>query len=81
MYFAADDGAHGSELWASDGTGAGTVLIRDIKPGKRGSTPHAITKVGGRLFFVARDDHGFGLMEVGRHKGRHRIGQDPEPRR
>src|SRR5262245_56841575 len=31
-YFAADDDIHGVELWKSDGTAAGTVLVKDINP-------------------------------------------------
>ena len=33
VYFVADDGASGLELWTSDGTARGTVLVRDIHPG------------------------------------------------
>jgi large repetitive protein len=55
-YFVADDGASGEELWRSDGTEAGTIPVKDIYPGARGSEPRWLTTVGSRLFFVAGDD-------------------------
>jgi ELWxxDGT repeat protein len=57
LYFAASDGSlqHGFELWRSDGSSAGTVLVMDIAPGTQSSEPYALKAAGSRLFLDADD--------------------------
>ena len=58
VYFVADDGQSGAELYRTDGTAAGTVRVVDLAPGPAGSAPDQLTAVGGDLFFTASDDGG-----------------------
>jgi ELWxxDGT repeat protein len=58
LYFSANDGKHGYELWRSNGTKRGTVLVRDLvqgsyNPNMDGSYPTHLTDVNGTLFFSA----------------------------
>jgi len=60
--FAADDGVHGTELWATDGTAAGTVMVADICPGVCSSIPREIVIAGDRAYFAGDDGaHGVEL--------------------
>jgi ELWxxDGT repeat protein len=47
LFFFANDG----EIWKSDGTAAGTVLIADPSPGADLSSPTAVANANGTLFF------------------------------
>ena len=38
LFFTANDGVNGNELWKSDGTAAGTVLVKDIYAGAGGAS-------------------------------------------
>lgn len=54
LLFSADDsGTLDDELWRSDGTTAGTTLVKDINPGPMGSFPGQFTVVGSTVLFAA----------------------------
>ncbi len=55
VYFVADDGVHGEELWRTDGTTSGTRMVKDINPGSAGSAITSLTVLGRNLYFVADD--------------------------
>lgn len=53
VFFAADDGTHGKELYAYDGISA--TLIADIQPGSQEGDPRNLIAAQGDLFFSATD--------------------------
>ncbi len=64
LFFVANDGSSGFELWRSDGTSTGTALVKDIHPGSAGSYPFELTNVNGIAFFGANDgSHGIELWK------------------
>ena len=59
LFFWIRDREHGIELWKSDGSFSGTVLVKDIRPGPGDSIPNfgsiEFEVVGSTLFFTADD--------------------------
>jgi ELWxxDGT repeat protein len=53
LFFAADDRSTGKELWKSDGTLTGTVLVKDIIVGASASAPDNPYVWNDRLYFSA----------------------------
>ncbi len=57
LYFTANDGTHGTELWSTDGTAGNTSLVADINPGagdgeSAGSTAYYTTS---GIYFTGND--------------------------
>jgi ELWxxDGT repeat protein len=59
LLFTSYDEASGYELWRSDGSEAGTLLLQDFIPGPGFGFPASPTSFGDRVFFSAQDEaHG-----------------------
>ncbi|MBI2968122.1 MAG: hypothetical protein HYY40_09960 [Bacteroidetes bacterium] len=67
IYFTADDGVNGTELWKSDGTLSGTAMVKDIYPGSNSSNTASLTNVNGTLFF--RAENGLNGIELWKSDG------------
>ena len=66
VYFVADDGVHGQELWASDGTETGTAMVTDLNP-SGGSGVKYLSASSNLLYFTA--DDGLSGISVWRSDG------------
>ena len=55
VLFSATDPTNGSEIWQSDGTPGGTLLLKDIFVGNLSSSPRNFTPYNGYLLFSATE--------------------------
>ncbi|MDF9794768.1 ELWxxDGT repeat protein [Catalinimonas alkaloidigena] len=64
LFFVANDGTNGEELWRSDGTEVGTQLVKDIRPGEDDSSINFLEAIGNTVYFAATDgEHGYELWK------------------
>ncbi len=64
LYFAAQDSAHGKELWRYDPAGDTFAQLTDIYSGTASSDPYGFVGLNGSLYFTAEDgDHGRELWQ------------------
>ena len=65
FFLAETNGSFDFELWKSDGTTIGTVLVKDILPGITSSNPKGFYEFNNELFFQANDSiHGIELWKT-----------------
>lgn len=61
LLFPAGTSPNGIELWKTDGTLAGTVLVKDLIPGVDSSIPSALVPLAGKVAFRAYDGFSYRL--------------------
>lgn len=60
LFFTASTLASGDELWVTDGTPAGTKMVKDLRAGAEGSDPRWLCAVGRKVFFSASAEDNIG---------------------
>lgn len=65
LYFANTEPGTGTELWVSDGTAAGTHLLKDIEPGPGSSSPIGLMLINDEIYFQTQTSRaGIGLWKT-----------------
>ncbi len=60
IFFQGSDSQHGSEPWITDGTGSGTILLKDISQGAGSGGFRSPVAMGGKMYFQALNPSGAG---------------------
>lgn len=55
IYFTANDGINGREVWKTNGTAASTQIVKDVTPGNASSLPQSLIEFNGFLYFLQSD--------------------------
>ncbi len=63
-YFASTTVDKGNELWRTDGTQAGTYLVKDLQPGEQSSNPNSFFEFQGSVYFAAAVNEGYFLFKT-----------------
>lgn len=58
LFFTADDGRSGRELWRTNGTAPGATRVQDLRPGPVGSEPAQLVASGQYVYFSADTEAG-----------------------
>src|SRR5262249_38398778 len=65
VFFNANDGSHGQELWTSNGAAAGTNVVKDINDATLSSRPNPFIEFNGVAYFAAEEGvHGVELWKT-----------------
>jgi ELWxxDGT repeat protein len=79
LYFSAEDGLRGRELWRTNGRGGGTKIARNIVPGSDSGLPCELVRLGGRLIFAAIGPGGWELWKTDGSRSGTRLLKDIRP--
>jgi len=76
LFFVANDGITGFELWSISDQGTNPRLISDLRPGNTSSSPEELTVVGDDLYFSADNGGGRQLFHFNPAQGAPRVIQN-----